>query len=211
MQLRSYPTSPCIDEPLAGAAVGAAGAVGQAIPNALIAVFILIGAEVMFFAGLIMAFMILRAGSFAWPPLGQPRLPIAITGMNTVVLLASGWAIYRSLQSARQRRSETVSRWIGTAILLGLTFLAIQSVEWIRLLAFGLRASSSLYGATFYTAIGAHAVHVAGGLIALALVFHSSVTKDFDAKTHSWLEACAFFWFFVVAVWPVLYVFLYLT
>jgi len=211
LQLRSYPTSPCIDEPLAGAAVGTVGVAGQAIPNVLVAVLILIGAEVMFFAGLIMAFMILRAGSFAWPPPGQPRLPIAITGINTLVLGASGWAVYRALDSARQRRLETVSRWIGTAILLGLTFLAIQSVEWIRLLAFGLRASRSLYGATFYTAIGAHAVHVAGGLIALALVFYNSVTRGFDAKTHSWLEACAFFWFFVVAVWPVLYVFLYLT
>ncbi len=184
---------------------------GQAIPNALIAVLILIGAEVMFFAGLIMAFMILRAGSFAWPPVGQPRLPIAITGMNTLVLLASGWALHRALESARQRRSEMISRWLGAAMLLGLTFLAIQSVEWIRLLAFGLRASRSLYGATFYTAIGAHAVHAAGGLIALALVFYNSATRGFDAKTHNWLEACAFFWYFVVAVWPVLYVFLYLT
>ena len=184
---------------------------GQAIPNALIAVLILIGAEVMFFAGLIMAFMILRAGSFAWPPLGQPRLPIAITGFNTLVLVASGWAVYRALESARQRRLEDVRRWIGTAILLGLTFLTIQGMEWIRLLAFGLRASRSLYGATFYTAIGAHAVHVAGGLIALALVFYNSVATGFDAATESRLEACAVFWFFVVAVWPVLYVFLYLT
>jgi heme/copper-type cytochrome/quinol oxidase subunit 3 len=209
--LRSYPTSPCIDEPLVGAAAEAAGAAGQAVPNALIAVLILIGAEVMFFAGLIMAFMILRAGSFAWPPPGQPRLPIAITGINTLVLLASGWAVHRALESSRQRRQEMISRWIGTAILLGLTFLMIQSVEWIRLLAFGLRASRSVYGATFYTAIGAHAVHVAGGLIALAFAFYSSVTRDFDARTHQRLEACAFFWFFVVAVWPVLYVFLYLT
>ncbi len=172
---------------------------------------ILIGAEVMFFAGLIMSFMILRAGSFAWPPPGQPRLPIAITGINTLVLGASGWAIYRALAAARQRRLEEIPRWIGTAILLGLTFLTIQGVEWIRLLAFGLRASGSVYGATFYTAIGAHAVHVAGGLIALALVFYNSVTTRFDAGADSRLEACAFFWFFVVAVWPVLYVFLYLT
>ncbi len=172
---------------------------------------ILIGAEVMFFAGLIMAFMILRAGSFSWPPPGQPRLPIAITGINTLVLLASGWAVYRAVKSTKQRRLENAPRWIGTAILLGLTFLTIQSVEWIRLLAFGLRASRSLYGATFYTAIGAHAVHVAGGLIALAFVFYKSVSRGFDAKTHSLLEACAFFWLFVVAVWPVLYVFLYLT
>ena len=44
----------------------------------------LLGAEAMFFAGLIGAFLVFRFGSTVWPPPFQPRLPIGVTGINTL-------------------------------------------------------------------------------------------------------------------------------
>ena len=39
-----------------------------------------LGAEAMFFAGLIGAFLVFRIGSPVWPPPFQPRLPAGVTG-----------------------------------------------------------------------------------------------------------------------------------
>jgi cytochrome c oxidase subunit III len=181
------------------------------VPNALIGVTILIGAETMFFAGLIAALFILRANSVAWPPPGQPRLPLGATALNSVVLIVSGFTMYRALAAMRAGGGRAMLRLLAMTGLLGATFLMVQGLEWVRLLGYGLRASSNLYGATFYTAIGAHGLHVMGGLAALAVVVRHAVAGRYDAAHHAGLEACAFFWLFVVALWPVLYVLVYLT
>ena len=45
-----------------------------------------LGAEAMFFAGLIGAYIVFRVGSAIWPPPFQPRLPVGVTGVNTADL-----------------------------------------------------------------------------------------------------------------------------
>ena len=47
-----------------------------------------LGAEAMFFAGLIGAYIVFRVGSAIWPPPFQPRLPVAITAVNTLILVS---------------------------------------------------------------------------------------------------------------------------
>jgi heme/copper-type cytochrome/quinol oxidase subunit 3 len=190
---------------------GVVEAPSRPIADCLIGVLILIGTEVMFFAGLIVSFLILRAGSLAWAPVGQPRLPVAVTGLNTMVLIASGVTMYLALGEIRRDRQEATVRWIGITAALGMVFLAIQGMEWLRLLKYGLRVSSSPYGATFYTAIGTHGLHVSGGLMCLAILLRRAIAGRYCAESHAGLEASAFFWFFVVALWPVLYALFYLS
>ncbi|HUI26024.1 MAG TPA: cytochrome c oxidase subunit 3, partial [Candidatus Kryptonia bacterium] len=126
------------------------------LPNAVIGTLAFVGSEAMFFAGLISAFLVLRAGSEAWPPVDQPRLPIVVTTINTLILLASGYTMQRAVRAARAAERHALSEWLGATLLLGALFLAVQGSEWLRLLSYGLYASSGLYGATFYTLIGAH-------------------------------------------------------
>ena len=54
------------------------------ISNGKLGVFILLGAELMFFATLIGAFLVFRLGSVTWPPPSQMdiRLPRAVTGVT---------------------------------------------------------------------------------------------------------------------------------
>src|SRR4029450_3339315 len=66
------------------------------IPSAVLGMLIFVGTEVMLFAGMISAFLILRAtAAGAWPPPGQPRLPLEETAINTLALLASGFMLWR--------------------------------------------------------------------------------------------------------------------
>ncbi len=183
---------------------------GQPAP-AIVATIFLIGGEVMFFAGLIFAFWVLRLGAPLWPPPFQPRLPVALTGVNTLVLLASSVAMLTAGRAlARGDRPALVGR-LGLAAGLGATFLVVQGYEWARLLGFGLRASTGVYGATFYTLIGAHGMHVIAALVWLGVAWALAARGRFAGERVAGLRACALYWHFVVALWPVLYVSVYLS
>ncbi|MCZ6549599.1 MAG: heme-copper oxidase subunit III [Deltaproteobacteria bacterium] len=183
---------------------------GPAISNARLGVFVFLGAEVMFFAGLIGAFMVYRLGSEVWPPLFQPRLPVAITGVNTVILLCSGVTVYLALSAIRVGRSGRLLRWLLTTVFLGAVFLSVQGYEWLRLIRFGLTVSSGVYGATFYTLIGFHGLHVLGAMLWLLAVLAQGWRGRFTSNSHTGVEVCAIYWVFVVVLWPVLYGLVYL-
>ena len=160
---------------------------GPAVPNAVLGVVLLVGAEAMMFAGLISAYLIYRIGNAGpWPPPGEPRLPLGVTSANTAVLLGSGLLVWKG----RPR----------PGFLLGLLFLAVQGSEWARLLGYGLRISKDIYGATFYTLIGFHALHVLAGLAWLGV--------SLARRTGGGLSRI--YWAFVVLLWPCLFALVYL-
>ncbi len=180
------------------------------VPSGVLAMAIFVATEAMFFAGLISAFLVLRAQSSDWPPIDQPRLPVELTGINTAILLASGWTMHRALRALR-RGGEGGVRWLAATALLGTIFLAIQGTEWVNLVGYGLTTSSSLYGATFYTLVGAHGLHVLAALVALLVALRLALRNSRRPDGAEWLEPYRMYWLFVVAVWPVLYVLVYLT
>ena len=178
--------------------------------NAWVAVLMFLGAEAMFFAGLIGAYIVFRVGSAIWPPPFQPRLPVAITAVNTLILVASAVTMRWSLKAARANDHRQLVLCLASTAALGAIFLAVQGFEWLRLIHFGLTVSSSVYGGLFYTLIGFHALHVVGALIWLLVVFVLAKQKRFSKDRHVGLQTCAMYWTFVVALWPVLFGLVYL-
>jgi heme/copper-type cytochrome/quinol oxidase subunit 3 len=178
--------------------------------NAWLAVLMLLGAETMFFAGLIGAYIVFRVAAAIWPPPFQPRLPVGVTGVNTLILLASAVTMRRSLRAVRANDRNKLIRLLAYTAALGATFLAVQGFEWIRLIHFGLTVSSSVYGGLFYTLIGFHALHVLGALIWLLVVVMLARHGRFSKEHYVGLQTCGMFWTFVVALWPVLYGLVYL-
>ncbi len=181
------------------------------IDKGILGLLVFLGTEVMFFAGLISAYTVLRAGSQAWPPPGQPRLPIEVTGLNTGVLLLSALTMHLALRAARRDRRSGLLRWLAVTALLGSLFLAVQGYEWVSLVGFGLSLSSGVFGGTFYALIGAHGIHVLGAVVALLFVLGAAVTGRYTAEAHSGVVLCEIYWLFVVALWPLLYLLVYLV
>lgn len=160
--------------------------------------------EVMFFAGLIVAQSVLWAQEAAgWPPPGQPRLPIGLSLANTVVLLGSGFCLAETF-----RQTKWTRLLFRTSLVLGTLFLLVQGYEWIRMLGHGLTVSTGAYGGFFYAIIGSHAVHAFGGLGVLFWMDYRLRREGFEDSIDNYL-AHALFWFFVVGVWPFLFVTVY--
>lgn len=183
----------------------------RAVETAVIGMTLFLFTEAMFFAGLVSAHVVLRAGQPAWPPLGQPRLPLGLTLANTVVLLASGFAVYRA-GTAFPERLGAAARGLALGVALGAVFLGVQGLEWARLVAFGLTTSSGVYGATFYALVGSHAVHVLAALVVLLTAWRRMARAARDDRAEDARAAITvsrMFWLFVVGVWPVLYLVVY--
>ena len=180
------------------------------LDNLRLAILFFIGAESMFFAALISALFVLRLGTPVWPPPLQPRLPVGVTGVNTLVLLASSWAMLAAGRALRHDDRRALIRGLAAAAALGMLFLAVQGYEWARLVSFGLTVTSGTYGTTFYTLIGTHALHVFGALIWLGVTLALAARGSFSSVRTSPVRACAMYWHFVVGLWPILYVTVYL-
>ncbi len=180
------------------------------VSNARLGMWMLIIGETMFFGGMVAAFLMLRMNAGEWPPPHQPRLPVEVTAVNTAVLLASSLTLRAALRAARDGARRRLVQALGATAALGALFLLVQGAEWLRLVRFGLTVASGAYGATFYTLIGTHGAHVLGALLWLGLVLVAAGRGRYGARDHVGLATCAMYWHFVVALWPVLYLLVYL-
>jgi cytochrome c oxidase subunit 3 len=181
------------------------------LDNARLAMLFFLSAESMFFAGLISAFFVLRLSAPVWPPPLQPRLPLLVTGLNTLVLLASSVAMIAALRAIRRADGRALVERLAATAALGVLFLAVQGYEWARLIHYGLTVTSGAYGATFYTLIGIHAAHVFGALLWLGVTLWLAARGRYADGRLTDLRACATYWHYVVGLWPILYVSVYLV
>jgi heme/copper-type cytochrome/quinol oxidase subunit 3 len=180
------------------------------ISNGMLAILMVIASEMMLFSGLIGSFLIYRLQAAFWPPPLMPRLPIAVTWINTLVLLTSAGTMFLAVRAVHQNRQRLLRRWLLVTGVLGVTFLAVQGSEWVRLVAQGLTLKSGTYGGTFYTLIGCHGLHVTAAVIWLVCVAAGALRGRYNARNAGAIEMCSVYWYFVCAIWPVLFVLVYL-
>lgn len=177
----------------------------EILPNAVMGMLIFVVVEVMTFGGFISAFSIAKAQNNVWPPPNQPRLPVEATAFNTMALILSGILLYMAGRKfAKSQASAQVL--ILVSVLLGSLFVFFQGYEWVQLLGEGLTIKSSQYGSFFYMIVGAHAIHAIIALTVLIYLYVQGLRKQLTASA---LWAGQIFWYFVVGIWPVLYMLVY--
>ncbi len=176
------------------------------VPSGVLGMSVFVFTEAMLFAGLISAFSIARASAIVWPPPGQPRLPLEETALNTAALLGSGVLLYLARRSFN-RSPDRARQLLLWSMLLGAFFVVFQGAEWVRLVGQGLTLTSSSLGSFFYLIVGIHALHAVVGLGVLVFVWQR-LQRGWLASGQ--LAAAEVFWYFVVGLWPILYLVVYL-
>ncbi len=180
------------------------------ISNARLGMLMLISAETMLFVGLIGAYIVFRAGSKVWPS-GHLYLPVAVTWLNTVFLFISCYTMHRAIKALRVDQHQRVVTWLGMTALLGTIFLAVQGYEWTQLVRDGLTISTGMYGATFYTLIGCHGLHVLAAVVWLLVVVVLAKQGRFSASQPIAVEICGMYWYYVGTLWAILFPLVYLN
>jgi len=140
----------------------------QGMDRNKLGVLVFISSEAIFFATLIITYIVYRG--IGGGPSAREVLDVPVAGIFTVFLLSSSLTMARV--SARLRHGDVagVRRWLLATILLGAVFLVGQGYEYVHLYLDNVTISRNLWGSTFFTLTGFHGLHVLVGLISMSIL-----------------------------------------
>lgn len=173
-----------------------------------------LASEAAFFCTLITAYLTFlgSAAADADPkPADALKLSLLVIA-STLCLLSSSFTVHKAEGALRAGRQGGFCLWWGLTILLGVIFLTGTGVEWRELIVEKhLTISRNLFGTSYYTLVGFHALHVTGGVIAMSVVLGMGLRNEVTAKNHLGAEMVAWYWHFVDGVWVVVFTVVYLV
>lgn len=102
------------------------------IPNGKLILWLFLSTEIMFFAGLIGTYIVLRFGAPAgtWPGPHDVHLVETIGAFNTLVLICSSFTIVVALEMAKANKPAAAKAALFATFLLGGVFLLIKAYEY---------------------------------------------------------------------------------
>ena len=98
--------------------------------NGKVCMWLFLSTEIMFFAGLIGTYIVLRFGAPEWPGPADVHLVEWIGAANTFVLICSSVTIVLSLEAAKSDRVKQAKIFMGLTLVLGAVFLGVKAYEY---------------------------------------------------------------------------------
>ena len=148
---------------------------------------------VMFFAAIISAMVVRRAGT-DWRTLDLPNA----LWISTALLLLSS-AVYEVAR--RGTGAKILRQGLAASLALGLGFLAAQFVGWRELMDQGVVMGQSASGAFFYLLTAAHGAHVLGGICVLGYATARAWSPRPWPTREAVVDATGVYWHFMDALW----------
>jgi cytochrome c oxidase subunit III len=105
---------------------------GLPIPNGKTCLWLFLSTEIMFFAGLIGTYIVLRFGAIAWPAPHDVHLSEPIGAFNTFVLICSSVTVVLALEAAKLNHTTKAKGYILLTFLLGSVFLGVKGYEYVQ-------------------------------------------------------------------------------
>jgi cytochrome c oxidase subunit 3 len=165
--------------------------------------------EVAFFSTLIIVYLTFSRTVDSGPTPAVLSLPLVIG--TTICLLSSSLTIHLADKSQRHGNKSAFILWWSATIVLGIVFLFGTGYEWTELIRkHNLTISRNLFGTTYYTLIGFHALHVTVGVIAMIIVLGISLRNEQKPHPGTDVELVSWYWHFVDGVWIVVFSIVYL-
>jgi heme/copper-type cytochrome/quinol oxidase subunit 3 len=184
-----------------------------------IGMWIFLLSDALSFAGLLLAYGILRGGSDAWhctAELAQktgcapePSLGINFTAGMTFLLICSSVTMVLAYAGAVERNRKQLCLFLGLTILGGLLFLCGQAYEYTHFIQEGFVLGHSARASTFFVTTSFHGLHVLTGVIYLTVILIQSAKGRYDHDPNR-VEYAGLFWHFVDLIWILVFTFIYL-
>jgi cytochrome c oxidase subunit III len=165
--------------------------------------------EVAFFGTLIATYVSFLGREQSGPTPADLSLPLVIG--TTICLLTSSVTAHLAERALRAGSKSAFVLWWSATIALGVLFLAGTAYEWNELITVrGLTISRNVFGSTYYTLVGFHALHVTAGVILLTVILGLVVRGQVTASHPVAAEMTSWYWHFVDGVWVVVFTVVYL-
>ncbi|WIW48681.1 cytochrome c oxidase subunit 3 family protein [Bradyrhizobium sp. 62B] len=166
-------------------------------------IWVLIFSELAAFGLFLGAFVIARALHPALFAAGQATLDAHLAGLNTIVLVTSGWAAARATAAARAGERGRARGWLFGAMALGGVFIAVKLTEYAGEIAQGNGLETSSFFTLYFLLTGFHLLHVGLGIVILAVVLRGAQPAGVETGTA--------FWHMVDLLWIVMFPIIYLV
>jgi cytochrome c oxidase subunit 3 len=137
-----------------------------------------------------------------WFPFQGHKLPVAVAGVNTAILLSSSVTMHWAETSIKNGNRLGLKAGILSTFLLGCTFLFVQINEYAHI---GFAPHDFAQASVFYGLTGLHGAHVFVGLTLLAMVVVRSFRGHYSPEEHRGVEVPGIYWHFVDVMWVVVY------
>lgn len=100
------------------------------LSNGKLFMWLFLSTEIMFFAALIGAYIVIRFGAPTWPTPHDVHLVEVIGFFNTLVLVMSSVTVVYCLEAAKTNKTGVAKAFMGATLLLGSIFLGIKVYEY---------------------------------------------------------------------------------
>lgn len=165
----------------------------------------------MLFGATVLGYALIR-GRDTSPALHTLQIP-RLFWISTALILAASMTLQYALRAARRERQLELRRHLLMSCSFAVGFLIIQTPAMAQLLSRHSRSTETglhLYGLVFFLIL-LHALHVVGGVIALAVTTKNAFAGRYDHEHHTGVSHTALYWHFLDIVWIVMYAMLALA
>jgi cytochrome c oxidase subunit 3/cytochrome o ubiquinol oxidase subunit 3 len=166
--------------------------------------------EVAFFSTLIVVYLAYLGADQAGPT--PAVLSLGLVVGTTICLLSSSVTIHLATKSLKAAEGSAFLMWWSATIVLGIAFLGGTAYEWHELIVqHNLTINRNLFGTTYYTLVGFHALHVTVGVLVMLTVLGLTVGRLISSESRGGVELVSWYWHFVDCVWLVVFAVVYLA
>jgi len=176
------------------------------IPTGKLAVWWVIGSEIVIFGGLLASYIMFRLGHDEWSA-HSANTNTWIGAFNTFVLLTSSLFAVQGHRAAEQGNGKLAAQKLYLTFGGAVTFIAVKSYEWTVEITHGFTLTTNAFWSFYYTAAGLHALHVIAGAVIMLFV---AQTAKRNVDLHR-VELIGLYWHFVDIVWIFLFPLLYIA
>ena len=161
------------------------------------------------FASLFATFAVLHQNTFGGPGARELfSLPFVL--FETIILLTSSFTAGLGLLSANHARKNQTIFWFAVTLLLGLSFLALELIEFAKLVGEGNGWQRSGFLSAFFTLVGTHGAHVLSGSLWMIVLMAQTFIDGITPVTLRRLTCLSLFWHFLDIVWIFIFSIVYL-
>ena len=195
----------------------------QQLEASTLGMWLFLVTEVMFFGGMIAAYMLYRIWyPVAWAE-GSNELNIWMGGINTAVLIFSSLTMAMAVRSAQTGNRRATMALLVATMALGLTFLVIKFFEYKEKFELnhvpgpnfrfeGPEAPHvQIFFSLYFALTGVHALHMIIGFCLLSVILWMTYRNRFSPEWYTPVELSGLYWHFVDIVWIFLFPLLYLV
>lgn len=173
----------------------------------------------MLFGSSLLGYIMIRLTTASNVPRGAIHFP-HLLWLSTALVLLGSFTLHMSVHAISLEKQKAFRQWFLMSMVIAVLFLLVQIPCLLSMLSDHFKSLQSqqqisadtgrqapgmpLYGLGFFL-ITLHALHVVGGVIALAVVGHKGFRNAYDHEYHSGPTFAAVYWHFLDIVWIILF------